>query len=308
MKKEHNVISEYEYITVCLCTYKRPHMLVHLLHALKRQKTDGLFTFSIVVVDNDHARSAEKTVATFGENTEIAIGYFCEPEQNIALARNRAVINANGNLLAFIDDDEIPIDKWLLILYRKLRELNADGVLGPVKPKFEATPPGWVVKGKICERDFFKTGTVLDNPRYTRTGNVLLSKKLFDDKENLFNKEFGKTGGEDVDFFRRMIAKGHNFIWCNEAPVYEFVSAERLKRKYFIKRALLRGHVNSKKPYISISEISKSVIAVILYTIALPFLNLIGHHLFMKCLIKDCDHFGKILGIFGINLVESRTF
>lgn len=102
-----------------------------------------------------------------------------------------------------------------------------------------------------------------------------------------------------------MIQKGKIFVWCDEACVYEIVPAERLKRSYFLKRALLRGLVNSTKvPFMSF-DILKSVIAFILYTPALIAL-LFRHDLFMKYLVKDCDHIGKLLGKCGVKIIKER--
>ena len=42
-----------QHVSVCICTYKRPVLLKRLLEGLGEQDTSGLFTFSIVVVDND---------------------------------------------------------------------------------------------------------------------------------------------------------------------------------------------------------------------------------------------------------------
>jgi hypothetical protein len=52
----------------------------------------------------------------------------------------------------------------------------------------------------------------------------------------------------------------------------------------------------------------KSIIAFSLYTAALPFLLLIGHHLFMKYLIKDCDHIGKLIALCGIKPIKERSY
>ena len=70
-------------------------MLTHLLCELQHQKTDKLFTYSLTVVDNDYAESAKKIVETIMNESSIDIDYYCEPEQNIALARNKAVQNAH---------------------------------------------------------------------------------------------------------------------------------------------------------------------------------------------------------------------
>lgn len=302
------MVSDQEHICVCICTYKRQKLLENLLKELQNQETDALFKYSVVVVDNDEAESAKSTVATFKKKSVINIEYHTEPEQNIALARNKAVQNATGNYIAFIDDDELPVKGWLVDLYKTLNKYNTSGVLGPVKPHFDLDPPQWIIKGKLCERDFFETGTLLRNPGYTRTGNVLLIKQIFNDEIFPFNPEYGRTGGEDVDFFRRMIEKGHVFVWCNEASVYETVPPERLKRSYFLKRALMRGVVNSKNVSFISFDTLRSLTAFALYTAALPFLLLIGHHLFMRYLIKDCDHIGKLAGLLGLRIIKERSF
>ena len=53
------------HISVCICTYMRPELLQRLLDDLRKQDTAGQFTFSIVIADNDHLKSAEGTVAEF---------------------------------------------------------------------------------------------------------------------------------------------------------------------------------------------------------------------------------------------------
>ena len=49
-----------------------------------------------------------------------------------------------------------------------------------------------------------------------------------------------------------------------------------------LKRALLRGRMNSLRREGRILSVLKSVLALSVYAVALPFLQLFGHHLFMK--------------------------
>ena len=295
-----------DHISVCVCTYNRPHLLERLLAGLSNQVTRGRFWYSVVVVDNDRLQSARITVSTIAEKAPVDITYVSEPEKNISLARNRAVQNAMGNYLAFIDDDEFPGEDWLLNLYNTCQMSNADGVLGPVLPHYEVEPPEWVVKGRLHSRNEFKTGTILRNSKDTRTGNVLLAMMIFDKMQDPFDLQFGRTGGEDTEFFRRMMGEGRVFAWCNEAPVYENVPPERMKRSYLLRRALLRGTVTGRSQSFSVLGTSKSILAFCLYVLSLPVLQLAGHHLFMKYLVKSCDHIGKILATFGIIIVDER--
>jgi succinoglycan biosynthesis protein ExoM len=299
-----------DHISVCVCTYRRPNLLKNLLEKIQVQKTADLFTFSVVVIDNDHEETAKATVRAFQDENIIDVKYYCEPLQNISLARNKAVTNASGDFIAFIDDDEFPSEDWLLNLFNIFKKNKVNGILGPVKPYFETTPPEWILKGKICERKSYSTGTILKKDKDTRTGNVLLTKEIFDDKNNLFNPEFGRTGGEDVDFFRRMMRKGLIFMWCDEAVVYEFVPVERLTKNYYFKRALLRGKVSLQhlSSIAKIYYVMKSIIAFILYSLALPFFYISGEHIFMKYMIKYYDHVGRLLTVVGFNLVKEKNF
>src|SRR5512139_108565 len=130
-------------ISVCICTFKRTELLSRLLMKLERQLTEDLFDYSVVVVDNDRSESARQTVNNCALKSKLSISYYVEPEQNIALARNMAVKNANGEFIGFIDDDEFPDEQWLLNLYKSISLYNSDGVLGPVLPNFNKEPPEW---------------------------------------------------------------------------------------------------------------------------------------------------------------------
>ena len=303
-------MGERRHITVCICTYQRPELLGRLLEALERQQTDGLFTYSVVVVDNDRQQSGRGTVAAAAAKGIVPVQYDVEPELNIALARNRAVRNAKGTYIAFLDDDERPIDTWLVSLYRILRSHAADGVLGPVKPEFVGTPPAWIVKGRICERKTHATGAIIRNHSDARTGNVLFDRRIFEGEQQPFDPRFGRTGGEDVDFFRRMMQKGRVFVWCNEAEAYETVPPERMTRSYYLRRALLRGMVAFRQPTLAMKVygVAKSLAAVAVYTPLLIVLLATGSHLFMRYLIKFCDHLGKLLAAVGLTVIKERNW
>jgi succinoglycan biosynthesis protein ExoM len=291
------------HISVCICTFRRPEMLRHLLRELGGQETEGRFSFSVVVVDNDRLRSAEQVVADFSQNSSIACVYRLQPEQNIALARNLAVENAAGDYIVFIDDDEFPIKRWLLTLFDACRQYECDGVLGPVKPHFDDTAPKWVIAGRFYDRPSYPTGMVIDWKK-GRTGNTFLKKEVFENEAQPFNPEF--LTGEDQDFFRRMIGKGRVFIWCHEALAYETVPPIRWNRGFMLRRALLRGKTTILYPTFGALEVLKSMLAVPLYTIALPFAFLLGQHRFMSVLVRLFDHLGKILALVGIAPVKEQ--
>jgi succinoglycan biosynthesis protein ExoM len=294
---------EAKHICVCICTYKRPEFLRRLLRDLGTQETDGRFTYSIVVADNDVLRSAEAVVSNFAGASAIPVTYCVEPRQNIALARNHAISRASGDYIAFIDDDEFPIRSWLLSLFTACNEYGVDGVLGPVKRHFDETPPKWIVKGNFYERVIRRTGTVLDREGGL-TGNVLLRRRILDGQKQPFKPEF--RGGEDKEFFRRMINDGYKFIWSAEAVAYEVVPPIRWKRSFMLRRALFRGSNVHLHPTFGPRHVLKSLIAVPTYAVALPLALLLGQDRFMDLLVRLFDHLGLLLRLVGINPVREQ--
>jgi len=291
-------------ISVCVCTYHRPQQLNKLLHCLDRQITNGLFNFSIVVVDNDTRRSAWSVVEWWAGRLCVPIAYGVEPRQSIALARNASVAMATGEFVAFVDDDEEPSSDWLRELYEVLIEYSADGVIGPVLSRFEEGAPLWAVKGGVFRRPTFKTGEVLP---WTAAGigNALVKREVLPELDGPFRPQFG-AGGEDQDLFCRAMARGRVFVWSAEAVCHERVPSERTKIAFQLRRALLRGKIALRGPGAGWQVILKSAVAVPLYALTLPVCLAMGSHVFVTQLVRSFDHLGRLLAACGIDLVGDK--
>jgi succinoglycan biosynthesis protein ExoM len=291
-------------ISVCVCTYQRPRQLKQLLQCLDRQSTEGLFNFSIVVVDNDARQSARSVVELWTERLSVPILYSVEPRQSIALARNTSVAMATGELVAFVDDDEEPPNNWLRKLYEVLIEYNVDGVIGPVVPRFEENAPFWAVHGGVFKRPAFETGEVI-HWRAAATNNALVKRDVLLELDGPFRPQFG-AGGEDQDLFRRAVSRGRVFVWSAEALCHEPVPPERTRVAFQLRRALLRGKIALRGPGGNWRGILKSGIAVPLYAVALPVCFMMGSHIFITQLVKSFDHLGKLLAACGIDCVADK--
>ena len=292
------------HITICVCTYRRPELLGRLLAEVSRQETNGLFSFSVVVADNDAAESAKPVIAEFTRGNKMPVVYCTETRRNIALARNQTVAHAQGEFIAFIDDDEFPEKGWLLNMFNACTRNKVSGVLGPVISHYDIEPPKWVRAGGFYERPRHVTGFKL-GWQECRTGNVLFKRSILADLAEPFRAEFG-SGGEDQDFFCRLMQKDHEFIWCDEGVVYEVVPLSRCKRGFMISRALLRGRNSLQHRESRARILFKSIIACPLYMLALPVLFIVGQHYFMKYLVRLADHAGRILAVVGANPIKER--
>jgi succinoglycan biosynthesis protein ExoM len=299
-----------EHITVCICTYKRPRLLKKLLENLAVQETENRFEISVSIVDNDADLSAKPVIDIFLKNNKMQLVYAHVPERNLALLRNISVINSKGDYVAFIDDDECPTKYWLLLLYKTLHQFRVSGALGPVLPSYQVEPPEWVKKGKFCERMRYETGRYLV-PSQTRTGNALLKRQLFLNPENLFNLRFS-LGGEDDTLFEKLIGKGHKFVWCDEAVVYEEIPATRLTVSYFMKRSRLIGFMtyyyfkDTKPLYKNIFVVLRSCAIFIIYIASLPIDLVRGYDHFVDRLVRLNHHKSIILTFLGLLRIEKR--
>lgn len=292
-------------IDICICTFRRPAQLQRLLQALLRLQTDDRFTYSIIVGDNDRAESAREVVASFSSRAPIPTTYCVEPVRNIARVRNRVVGHAQGEFIAFLDDDESPTDQWLLFMLTTCEMVSADGVLGPVVPQLDENVPVWFRSAGFYDfRKRYPTGQKLLWPE-CRTGNALLRREIFRELNGPFREEFG-TGGEDQDFFRRSMEQGRFFVWCDEAVVYETIEPTRWKRRVLLSRALLRGKDTFRHREERWESIGKALIAVPLYSLALPFSLLAGQHRFMSLANKLTSHVGLLLACVGLNPAKHR--
>ena len=289
------------HISVCICTYKRPMLLKRLLVELDRQDTEGLFTYSIVVAENDESQSAKTVVSEFAAGSAVPVTYCMQPLRNIAMTRNKAVEASECDFIAFIDDDEFPTPQWLLTLLTACKKYGVEGVLGPVMPYFDENTPRWIVKGGFYDRPTHSSGTRLVWNE-TRTGNVLIKSRLF--SEGLrFNAEF--LAASDQEFFRSAMAKGCVFSWCNEAVVYEVIPPGRCKRSFLVRKALFKGAFSRRIAGSSLIPFVVSFIAVPAYVAALPLALVSGQARFMKYVFKLCYHVGRLLALFGITPIKT---
>lgn len=224
-------------VSVCICTFKRPRLLDELLGALAAELgTDPSVEF--VVVDNDPQHSAQPVLQAWA--ARLPLRFLHEKVPNIASARNAVVHAAQGEWLAFIDDDESPDPGWLAKLRAAQAQYAADAVFAPVLPRYVPGTAEWLVQGGYFDRPRFPTGTPITT-RDARTGNVLLRRADLLALPGPFDTAFGRTGAEDTVMFRALLAGGARFIWCDEATVQEEVPLARANVNWLLRRSYRLG-------------------------------------------------------------------
>ena len=226
-------------ISVCLCTYKRKTLEKTLQSLVAQNLPDGC-SLEIIVVDND-AEGSGRAICEAVDGGSVTIDYRINAERNLASVRNATMESASGELLAFIDDDEWAEPDWIASLYQAMQQYQADGVFGPVNVHYPESTPDWIAQGDMFGKDKHSTGALL---KKGATSNALLKSEWVVEKGFRFDPLFGKSGGEDTDFFHRIFKAGGKLVFDNAAVVSETVEPHRLNMAYLKKQNVRIGQTH----------------------------------------------------------------
>jgi glycosyltransferase involved in cell wall biosynthesis len=226
--------------TVAVCTRDRPEDLRACLDALLRLPDDGQ---EILVIDNcPSSNAAERLVAA-----KPRVRYVREDRPGLDVARNRALREARGEVVAFTDDDATPDPGWLRALLAGFGDRQVLCVTGLTLPaELETEAQEWFERLGGFGRGF--THTVFEarthNPLLAgRIGagvNMALRRAVLDEigpfDEALDVGTPTRSGG-DHDLFTRILAAGYRIVYEPEA-----VNWHRHRRTWEELRSTLHGY------------------------------------------------------------------
>lgn len=224
-------------LAVAITTFRRPELLGALVPAVLAQLDE--VGGELIVVDNDPDATGRDAALSTGDPR---VHYVVESRPGIVAARNRALTEAAAfDLLAFIDDDELPRDGWLAHLVDTLDRAGADAVSGQVCSLPDGEVPAWVAaSGVLAPRHpELRTGDVMAR---AASGSLLLDLTRIRELGLAFDERFGRTGGEDSYFTGQLTQRGGRIVWCAEAIADELVPAARLTREYQLRLAAVRAN------------------------------------------------------------------
>ncbi|MBW4507411.1 MAG: hormogonium polysaccharide biosynthesis glycosyltransferase HpsE [Scytonematopsis contorta HA4267-MV1] len=237
--------------SVVICTYNGSSRLPEVLNSLKKQINTENIRWEILVIDNNSKDSTAKTIQEFQFQWlfPFSLKYVFEARQGLAFARQRAVEEANGQLIGFLDDDNLPISNWVASAYSFGREHPQAGAYGgKIIGDFEVNPP----------QDFRKLASFLALVErgekayiYERSQGILppaaglvIRKQVW--CKNVPKQLFlvGRVGksmlaSEDLEAVSHIQNAGWE-IWYNpDMLIYHKIPSWRLERNYLI--SLVRG-------------------------------------------------------------------
>lgn len=203
------------FFSVIIPAYGRSQLLVQCLVALAQQEYPK-DRFEVIVVDDGSPQSLAPTVEKF--QSDMRLHYHRQPNLGPAIARNAGAKMAQGQYLAFTDDDCAPTPGWLSFLAEGLDK----------KPQAMV---GGHTKNALPRNPFSITSQLLIDFLY-RYYNQTESRALFFTSNNFaiaadlfwqvggFDETMPLAAGEDRELCDRWLDHGFEMIYWPRAVIF----------------------------------------------------------------------------------------
>jgi glycosyltransferase involved in cell wall biosynthesis len=229
-------------ISVILCTYNRDKYIYNVLKSVAENDYPH-DQYEIVLVNNNSTDGTENECRRFqADYPDIRFRYFLEKNQGLSYARNCGIRNAQGDLLAYVDDDAT-VNPEYLRTYSDFFTHHPEAVAagGPILPVYETEEPEWMTHytRQLITGKLFLGNNQREFPRgaFPGGGNACYRKSVFD-TVGLFNVELGRKGNsligaEEKDLFDKMTTHGMHFYYLPNAILYHIIPPHKLTQDYF---------------------------------------------------------------------------
>jgi len=226
--------------TVALCTHNQATRLKRTLDDLRHLKMPQA-AWEMLVVDNGCRDHTPDILARHAWPDGWHARVVREEKLGLSNARNRAMAEAHGEYVIFMDDDETPDPDWLCAYERLIRLEHPDAFGGRIRVLFEDDRPAWLrdeLLGFLGELNRADSIIPLTDPYNSFYGGNFGVRKTVCERIGLFDAMLGRkgsdnTGGEEVDFYRRLLAAGFRVWWTPDAVIHHRIEAGKLDRRYF---------------------------------------------------------------------------
>jgi len=200
--------------SVVIPTHNRRDALRACLQALTRQQYPR-DAFEVIIIDDGGSDSLKDLVQSF--DGQLLLRLQRQRRSGPATARNLGARVANGEYLAFTDDDCEPSPHWLERLYESLVAHSNALIGGRV---VNALPSNSCSAASQQLVDYlYLSYTENGAPRFFASNNFALSSRTFKDAGG-FDESFPLPAAEDRDFCARWIRSGGAMVYTPVALVY----------------------------------------------------------------------------------------
>jgi len=222
-------------VSIVIISYNRPLEVQETVRSLLNQSVKP---FEVLVID-DGSNPPLKMNFDFPNFRLIRF----DKEQGLSNSRNYGINAAEGDYVAFLDDDTIPSQHWLEAVQKGIIS-GGDVLGGPLKPLYKANPPSW-----WSEKDFgYMAGVGNIYGQRIWGANMIFKKNVFS-KIGFFDSKLGRQKGKLLSCEEdKLIKKARvccHYLFLPEAEVLHMVQPKRMTLNYLIKWNYYEGKSNT---------------------------------------------------------------
>lgn len=230
------------FITVALCTHNHADRLTRTLIDLAHLQSPSQ-PWEFLVIDNACSDGTpELLAAKEWRPAGIEVRVVREEKLGLSNARNRALLEARGEYLLFMDDDETVDPAWLIAYEQAMLKHHPDALGGSIEVLFEdGARPDWLqdeLLGFLGKLDHGEARWLTERASPIFGGNFAFRRSVFERIGN-FDARLGRLGaanigGEDTEIYRRLLEHGCRVRWVPEAIIHHRIQTPKLRRSYFL--------------------------------------------------------------------------
>ncbi len=240
-------------ITVAIPTYNGADKIPKVFEKLQQQIALENVSLEIIVIDNNSNDNTAKVVQEYQDKQflPVELKYYFEPQQGLAYARKKAIKEAQGELVAFLDDDNLPLPNWIAeaVSFGK-KDPQAGAYNGKIFGKYETLPPEnfEIIENHLVIRQYGEKPLLFEtnNLRLPPGAGLIVRKKAWLESVPNNIKLKGRVGktpvsGSDYEVLLYLQKAGWE-IWYNPSQKIEhYIPSSRLEKQYLLTVAMSNG-------------------------------------------------------------------
>lgn len=230
-------------LTIVICTYNRSDWLPGCLSSLELQCSDG--AVEVLIIDNNSTDATSSIAKEFCKRLP-NFKYIFESTQGLSHARNRSIKEANGQFVAYIDDDAKAHPDWVnsIIHFFETRP-EACGAGGPHHAFSLAPIPPWFPK-EYGSRSLGNKTRKLREGEWIGGMNMAFRKQALTEVGG-FDTSIGMNGdkisyGEETHLTLKMLERGMKVYYCAEMQVDHAIRPDKLKLRWLLHSNFANGY------------------------------------------------------------------
>lgn len=239
-------------VSIVIPTKDRAEMLRTLLSVIAAQDFSKDL-YEVIVIDNGSSDDTRKVCAEIEKKMLPNMRYIYDARPGLHVCRNRGLMESRSNIVAYLDDDELPFPHWIETIVKGFHDRDVMAVCGSVLPYDMSILPDYIISQKEMRANYiylssvscfweknlseYDTRSHRMDPRYIFGGNCAFRKEILIEcggfhPDSMPGKLLMYRGDGESYVGRYMAQNKKKCMYYAQASIYHVLNKERLTLEY----------------------------------------------------------------------------